>query len=81
MNFLVKSLLKKQLKGVPDEQVDMLISAIEKNPAFFQEMAGKIKELKAQGLSDQDAAQKIIAEFGGELKNIFGNKDSRMSIS
>lgn len=72
MNFLVKSLLKKQLKGVPDEQVDMIIAAIEKNPAFFQQMAEKIKELKAQGMSDQDAAQRLAGEFGGELKGIFG---------
>lgn len=72
MNFLVKSLLKKQLKGVPDDQIDMILAAIEKNPAFFQQMADKIKELKAQGMSDEDAAQKIAGEFGGELKGIFG---------
>lgn len=72
MNFFAKALLKKQLKGVPDDQIDMVVAAIEKNPMFFQEMAEKIKELKAQGISDEEAAQKIAGEFGGELKGIFG---------
>ena len=71
MNFLVKSLLKKQLKGVPDDQIDMIISAIEKNPAFFQEMAVKIKELQANGMSDQEAAKKIANEFGSKLRDAF----------
>ena len=72
MNFIARSLIKKQLMGVPDDQIDAVIAAIEKNPAFFQEMAEKIKTLKAQGMSDQEAAQKIIAESGSELKGIFG---------
>ncbi len=72
MNFIFKSLLKKQLKGVPDDQIDMIIGAIEKNPAFFQELAGKIKTLTDSGMSQEQAAQKIMAEQGNELKGIFG---------
>jgi hypothetical protein len=71
MNFIVKSLLKKQLKGVPDDQIDAILAAIEKNPTFFQELAEKVKTLTDSGMSQQEAAQKIMSEQGNELKGIF----------
>jgi len=72
MNFILKSLIKKQLKGIPDDQIDAIVDAIEKNPTFFQELAGRIKTLTDSGMSQEQAAQKIMAEQGDQLKGIFG---------
>lgn len=72
MNFILKSLIKKQLKGVPDEQIDMIIGAIEKDPAFFQRIAQEIKQKVDGGMSEQQAAQELMAKHGEELKKILG---------
>lgn len=70
MNFIVKSLLKKQLKGVPDEQIDMIIAAMEKNPAFFQTLAAEIKTKTDAGVPQQQAAMEIMRKHGEELKQL-----------
>lgn len=70
MNFFFKALIKKQLKGVPDEQIDMILTAMEKDPAFFQTLAEKIKAKTDAGMSQQDAATQIMVEHGEELKKI-----------
>ena len=72
MNFIIKSLIKKQLKGVPDDQIDMIINAIEQDPDFFKTLAEKIKAKMAQGMNEQQAAQAIMAEHGEELKKKLG---------
>jgi hypothetical protein len=72
MNFIFKSLIRKQFKGVPDDQIDMIISAIEKNPEFFKNLGEKIKIKMEAGVSQQDAAMQVMQEYGGELKNLIG---------
>ncbi len=72
MNFIAKALLKKQLKGIPDDQVDVIIAAIEKNPAFFQTLGEKIKAKMDAGMSQQDAAMQVMGEHGDELKKMLG---------
>lgn len=72
MNFIVKSLLKKQLKGMPEDQIEMIISAIEKNPEFFKTLAEKTKAKMDAGMSQQDAAMSVMKEHGDELKGIMG---------
>lgn len=72
MNFILKSLIKKQLQGVPDEQIDMIITAMEKNPAFFQTLAQEIKAKTDAGMSQQEAAASLMAKHGEELKKMMG---------
>ncbi len=72
MNFILKSLIKRQLKGVPDEQIDSIIAAIEKNPAFFQTLGEKIKAKIDSGIPQQEAAMQVMSEHGDELKKTLG---------
>jgi hypothetical protein len=72
MNFIIKQLIKKQMKGVPDEQIDMIVNAIEQDPDFFRTMAEKIKAKMDQGMNEQQAAQALMAEHGEELKKKLG---------
>jgi hypothetical protein len=72
MNFIIKQLIKKQMKGVPDDQINMIVDAIEKDPDFFKTMAEKIKAKMDQGMSEQQAAQALMAEHGEELKKKLG---------
>ena len=48
-NFLLKQMLKKQMKGVPPEQQEQIFTMIEKNPDFFMKIANEVQEkVKAQ---------------------------------
>lgn len=70
MNFLVKTFLKSKLKHVPEEQLNMLIAVIEKNPEFFQTMAKEIETEVAAGKSQEDAAMVVLQRHGEELKSL-----------
>jgi hypothetical protein len=43
-NFLMKAMLKKQLKNVPAAEQDRIIGAIEKNPDFFKKLLTKLRK-------------------------------------
>ena len=68
MNFFVKQLIKKQLKGVPDAEIDRIILLVEKNPALFQRIAAEIQMKAKAGISQQDAAMAVMKEHELELK-------------
>jgi hypothetical protein len=70
MNFILKSILKKQLSGVSDGEIDRVIAIIEKNPEFFKQLAEKIKQKTDGGMSAEDAARQIMAEEGEALKKL-----------
>jgi hypothetical protein len=70
MNFILKQLIKSKMKGVPDEQVNMIIAAFEKNPEFFKTLAERIKAKTDGGMSEQDAAMKVMQEHGDEIKKM-----------
>lgn len=70
MNFLTKALLKSQLKGVPEEQVNLVISLVEKNPDLFKKIAEEVKSKTAQGMTQQDAMTKVMLEHESELKDL-----------
>ena len=70
MNFILKSLIKQRLKGVPEDQIDMLIAMVEKNPEFFQKLAVDIKAKTATGMSEEQAAQELMASYGPEFREM-----------
>ena len=61
-------MLKSQ--GVPESQVDMLISMIEKNPELFQKIAQEIQEKIKGGMSQTDASIKVMEKYQEELKKL-----------
>jgi hypothetical protein len=73
MNFFVKALLKQKLKGtIPDDQLDLFITMVEKNPAFFELIAKEIQDKVSQGMSQQDAAMKVMEGHKAELTGMMG---------
>lgn len=73
-NFFTKALIKRQLKGkVPEAEMDKMLTLIEQNPDFFKKMAASIEEKMKQGMSQEEAAQAVMAQDGEELKRIFGS--------
>ena len=69
---LKNSLLKKMLRtqGVPEAQVDMFISMMEKNPELFKNIAAEIKVKMDAGVDQQAAAMETMKKYESELKKL-----------
>ena len=72
MNLFMKALLKSKLKaaGVPQDQMDKLLSAIEQNPDFFKQVAEDAQKKIAGGMGQQEAVMAVLQERQAELQKI-----------
>jgi GTP cyclohydrolase FolE2 len=69
-NLMVKQMIKSQMKGVPQEQQDKIIEAIEKNPQFFEDVAKKIQQKMKEGKDQTSAAMEVMRENQDELRKM-----------
>ncbi len=67
-NFLLKKMLRTQ--GVPEAQIDMLITMMEKNPELFKKIAEEIKAKMDAGADQQTASMQIMQKYQEELKKL-----------
>lgn len=67
-NFIVKALLKKQLKGLPADVQDKVIGLIEKNPQLFMEIGTEVKKRVDAGMSQEQAVREVMETRGDEMK-------------
>jgi len=74
MNFLMKAMLKKQLKALPQEQQDMIIKAVEENPKLFEQIAKEIQEKIKNGVDKQNAAMSVMMSHQDELRKVMQPK-------
>ena len=66
----MKKMLKSQLKGVPEAQQDMIISAVEKNPKLFEDIAKEVQELTRQGKDQMSATMEVMRKHQSELQSL-----------
>lgn len=71
-NFLMKQMLKKQMKGVPEAEQQKVFEAIEKNPDFFMNIAKEIEEKMKTGKSQMDASMEVMMSHQEKLREIMG---------
>jgi hypothetical protein len=71
-NFLIKQMLKKQMKDVPAEQQEQIFKMIESNPDFFMNIAKEAQEKIKGGMSQQDAMMMVMKSHEEELKKVMG---------
>lgn len=67
-NFLLKKMLRTQ--GVPEAQIDMVISMMEKNPELFKKIAEEIKAKIDGGMDQQIASIEVMQKYQEELKKL-----------
>lgn len=70
MNFLMKQVMKRQMKGLPPEQQEMFMKMIDKDPDFFSNLAKEIKEETKKGAGEQAAAMKVIMKHKDKLQSL-----------
>lgn len=67
-NFLIRKMLRSQ--GVPEAQIEMLITIVEKNPELFKTIATEIQEKVTGGMSQQEAGLEVMKKYESELKKL-----------
>ncbi len=67
-NFLLKKMLK--AKGVPEDQIDMFVKMIEKDPELFKKIAKEIEEKVKGGQNEQYASIEVMKKYESELKKL-----------
>ena len=66
----MKQMLKSQLKGVPEAQVDMILNAVEKNPGLFEDIAKEVQEKIKGGMAEQAATMQVMMAHQKELQEV-----------
>ena len=69
--FMMRAMLAKQLKGVPKEQQEQIISAISKNPDLFKKIAEETQKKIKAGKGQTAATMETMREHQEELKTAF----------
>ena len=67
-NFILKKMLR--MKGVPEEQIDMFVGMMEKNPELFKTIAQEIEEKTKSGMSQEQASMLVMKKYEAELKKL-----------
>ena len=67
-NFLLKKMLRTQ--GVPEAQIDMFITMMEKDPELFKKLAEEIKAKMDQGVDQKTASFEIMKKYEQELRKL-----------
>jgi len=66
----MKKMLKSQLKGIPEEQQNKIIEAVEKNPKLFSDIAAEVQEKVKGGMDQQAATMQVMMAHQKELQDI-----------
>jgi hypothetical protein len=67
-NFLLKKMLRTQ--GVPEAQIDMFITMMEKNPELFKTIANEVQEKMKAGMSQMGAGIEVMKKYENELRKL-----------
>jgi len=67
-DFLLKKMLKAQ--GVPEEQIDMVIKMMEKNPELFKTIASEIQTKVKSGMDQNSASMEVMKKYESEIKKL-----------
>jgi hypothetical protein len=69
-NFVVKKMLKSQMKGVPEEQQEIILKAFEKDPKLFKNIASEIKQKTKAGQNEQFASMEVMMKYKNRLQEL-----------
>ena len=64
--------MKKQLKGMPQAQQDMILKAVESNPEIFEKIGKEIKIKMDGGMNQMAATMQVMGKYKSDLQKIMG---------
>ena len=69
-DFLLKQVVERQLKGLPENEIDRIVDIVGKNPEIFKKIGDEIKAKVKSGRSEQAAALEVMRAHQAELQKI-----------
>jgi hypothetical protein len=69
-DLLLKKMLKNQLKGIPEDQQNKIIEAVEKNPKLFSDIAAEVQEKMKGGMDQQAATMEVMMKHKDVLADL-----------
>lgn len=73
---MMKKLLEKQLKDAPQEQRELIMTMVEKDPKLFEKIAAEMQAEIKSGKTQMAAAMKVMPKYQNELRTLMGDKFS-----
>ncbi|MEK7063607.1 MAG: hypothetical protein AAB955_02880 [Patescibacteria group bacterium] len=71
-NFLMKTMIKQQIKNLPKDAQDAILKALDENPDFFKNLMAEIQAKVKAGQSQMAATQQVMMAHRAELQKILG---------
>ncbi len=68
--FLLKKMMKSQMKGVPEAEQEKMMKLVSENPELFQKIAIEIQEKVKNGKDQMSAMMEVMPKYQEELKKI-----------
>lgn len=69
-DFLMRKMLERQMKNVPKEEQEKMISMITQNPELFQKIAMEVKMKTDSGMDQMKATMEIMKKYENDLRNL-----------
>ncbi len=73
-NFMMKKLLEKQLKNVPQDQKELIMTLVEKDPKLFEKIALEMQTEMKSGKDQMAAAMKVMPKYQAQIQALMGDK-------
>lgn len=73
-NFLLKQMLKRQMKDVPDADIEKFVTLVENNPDLFRQIAEEIQTKMKEGKDQMAATMEVMKAHEDELKAVVDKK-------
>ncbi|MBI5133859.1 MAG: hypothetical protein HZA81_00495 [Candidatus Taylorbacteria bacterium] len=70
----MKQAMKSQLKDVPENEQEALLDLVERNPAFFENLAKELQEGLKSGKDQQQVTMEIMTKHREELARLMQGK-------
>lgn len=71
-SMLMKKMIGSQMKGMPKDQQDAILTAVEKNPELFQNISADIKAEMKKGKDQMAATFAVMPKYKEELQRAMG---------
>jgi hypothetical protein len=68
LNFVMKQMVKRQVKNLPQDQQDMIMSMVQENPELLKTISAEIKIKTQKGVDQQTAMMQVMMDHKVELQ-------------
>jgi hypothetical protein len=70
--FLMKQMLKRQLKGMPEAEQERIMKLVTANPELFKKIGDEVQEKIKGGMDQMNASLLVMQKYKSELQKIMG---------